>query len=165
MTPGIPLQADRLLAELNEAGIEFLVIGGFAVSAHGYPRGTKHLDIVPEPGAENLARLADLLVRLEAELLGTEDLSSNELIQPDLAGLSGGGNFVLGTSLGRLDIMQFLVPEMEYGDLLEGSIEETVFGQPVRICGYEDLVTMKRAAGRPEDLIDLERLGEARGDS
>lgn len=161
----IPLQADRLLAELNQAKIRFLVVGGFAVSAHGYPRGTKDLDIVPDPDPENLSRLADLLVRLEAELLGTEDLSPDELIQPDLQGLSNGGNFVLATSLGRLDIMQFLTPEFEFSQLLEGSIEETVFGQPVRICGYEDLVTMKRAAGRPEDLIDLERLSEARADN
>lgn len=151
-----------MIAALNEAEVEFVVIGGFAVSAHGYPRGTKDLDIVPDPAPENLERLAGLLDQLEAELLGVEELTESEVIRPDLDGLMQGGNFVLGTSLGRLDIMQYVVPELEYHDLEAGSFVEVVFGNPVRFCGFEQLIAMKEAAGRTEDLLDIERLREAR---
>ncbi|MBK8293867.1 MAG: hypothetical protein IPK93_03475 [Solirubrobacterales bacterium] len=156
------LDAGRLLMALREAGVEFVVIGGFAVSAHGYPRGTKDLDIVPNPDAGNLDRLAKLLENLGAEMLGAEDFEPDELIEPDTEGLRSGGNFVLGTKLGRLDIMQSVGPDLDFQMLEADAVEDQVFGQPVRFCGYEHLVEMKRSAGRPEDLIDLERLREAR---
>lgn len=140
------------------------MIGGFAVSAHGYPRGTKDLDIVPNPEAENLVRLSRLLEELGAEMLGAEDFEPHELIQPDFEGLCSGGNFVLGTKLGRLDIMQSVGPDLDFQALKADSVKDEVFGQPVLFCGYEHLVEMKKIAGRPEDLIDLERLREARED-
>lgn len=73
-----------------------------------------------------------------------------------------GGNFVLLTSSGRLDVMQIVGPDLEFADLESAAVEDVVFGHRVRFCGYDHLVAMKEAAGRPEDLIDLERLREAR---
>jgi len=159
-----PLDASGLLAALGDAGIDFVVIGGFAVSAHGYPRATKDLDIVPAPDAENLERLAAVLQRLNATLLGMEEFSAEEIVQPDADGLAMGGNFVLTTISGRLDVMQVVAPDLEFGDLADASVEDEVFGHQVRFCGYEHLVAMKEAAGRPEDLLDLERLRQARGE-
>jgi hypothetical protein len=159
-----PLDASGLLAALSNAGIDFVVIGGFAVSAHGYPRATKDLDIVPAPDAENLKRLAAVLQKLNATLLGMEEFSAEEIVQPDAEGLSMGGNFVLATSSGRLDVMQLLAPDLDFGELADASVEDEVFGHQVRFCGYEHLVAMKEAAGRPEDLLDLERLRQARGE-
>ena len=46
MTSGVPLQAERLLRVLGEHEVEFVIIGGFALSAHGVIRGTKDIDIV-----------------------------------------------------------------------------------------------------------------------
>lgn len=159
-----PLDAGGLLAALNRTGVGFVIIGGFAVSAHGYPRSTKDLDIVPDPNPDNLSRLADLLAELDAELLGVSEFRPAELIQPDLDGLKGGGSFVLRTRLGRLDIMQWVSPDFEYADLARNAVEDQVFGEPVKFCSYEDLIAMKEAAGRPEDLLDVQRLREARGD-
>lgn len=116
MTELLPLDGESLLAILEEAGVEFVVIGGFAVSAHGHPRATKDLDIVPDPDPQNLTRLAAALRRLGAQVQGSEEFSADEVVQPDAEGLSMGGNFVL------------------------------------------------KAAGRPEDLLDLKRLREARGE-
>lgn len=164
MTGVSPLDASGLLAALGDAGIDFVVIGGFAVSAHGYPRATKDLDIVPAPDAENLERLAAVLQRLNATLLGMEEFSAEEIVQPDADGLAMGGNFVLTTISGRLDVMQVVAPDLEFGDLADASVEDEVFGHQVRFCGYEHLVAMKEAAGRPEDLLDLERLRQARGE-
>jgi hypothetical protein len=157
-----PLDVPGLLEALEEAEVSFVVIGGFAVGAHGYPRATKDLDIVPDPEPENLARLASVLSALNASVLGTEEFSKEEVVQPDVDGLRMGGNFVLATSSGRLDVMQVVGPDLEFADLVAAAVEDEVFGRRVRFCGYDHLVEMKTVAGRPEDLIDLERLREAR---
>lgn len=164
MTGVSPLDASGLLAALSNAGIDFVVIGGFAVSAHGYPRATRDLDIVPAPDTENLERLATVLQKLNATLLGMEEFSAEEIVRPDADGLAMGGNFVLATSSGRLDVMQLVAPDLDFGELAAASVEDEVFGHQVRFCSYEHLVAMKEAAGRPEDLLDLERLRQARGE-
>jgi hypothetical protein len=157
-----PLDVEGLLAALEKADIRFVVIGGFAVGAHGYPRATKDLDIVPDPEPENLGRLAALIAELDATVLGMEDFSEDEVVQPDSDGLAMGGNFVLATSHGRLDIMQLVGPDLEYADLDAAAVEDEVFGHQVRFCGFDHLVAMKEAAGRSEDEIDLKRLRESR---
>jgi hypothetical protein len=157
-----PLDAGGLLEALDEADVRFVVIGGFAVGAHGYPRATKDLDVVPDPDAENLARLARVLSDLDASVLGMEEFSEEEVVQPDAAGLGMGGNFVLATSRGRLEVMQAVGPDLEYSDLEAAAVEDDVFGHRVRFCGFDHLVAMKEAAGRPEDEVDLQRLRESR---
>jgi hypothetical protein len=71
---------------------------------------------------------------------------------------------VLATRLGRLDIMQWVpgVPGDWAFEHLARSVVETSLGtRKVRLCSKEDLITMKRAAGRPQDLVDLQELGAA----
>lgn len=162
MTGVSPLDVEGLLAALEEAEVRFVVIGGFAVGAHGYPRATKDLDIVPDPEPENLKRLAAALSDLNASVLGMEEFAEEEVVQPDAAGLEMGGNFVLATSRGRLDIMQLVGPDLEYVDLDSSAVEDEVFGHHVRFCSFDHLVAMKEAAARPEDMIDLQRLRESR---
>ena len=159
-----PLDAESLFTTLVEAEVRFIVIGGFAVSAHGYLRGTKDLDIVPDPDPENLGRLARALSQLDAKVMGMEEFADEEVVQPDVAGLAMGGNFVLTTDYGRLDILQLVSPDFEYGDLDAAAIEDVVLGHRMRFCGYEDLIKMKQAAGRLEDELDLKRLRSARGE-
>ena len=165
MTGVSPLDVEGLLAALEGAEVHFVVIGGFAVGAHGYPRATKDLDIVPDPEPENLKRLAAALSDLNASVLGMEEFAEEEVVQPDAAGLEMGGNFVLATSRGRLDIMQLIGPDLEYADLDAAAVEDEVFGHQVRFCGFEHLIAMKETAGRPEDEIDLLRLRESRSNS
>jgi hypothetical protein len=157
-----PLDVAGLLAALDAADVRFVVIGGFAVGAHGYPRATKDLDIVPDPDPDNLERLAAVLVDLDASVLGMEEFAEEEVAQPDLAGLRMGGNFVLATDRGRIDIMQLVGPDLEYADLDSAAVEDEVFGHRVRFCGFDHLVAMKESAGRPEDEVDLRRLRESR---
>lgn len=164
LPPMAPLNAERLFAALVAAEVRFIVIGGFAVSAHGYLRGTKDLDIVPDPNPENLQRLGGALSQLDARIMGMDEFSEEEVVQPDAAGLAMGGNFVLTTNYGRLDILQVISPDLEYQDLDAAAIEDEVLGHRVRFCGYEDLVEMKEAAGRLEDELDLKRLRAARGE-
>jgi hypothetical protein len=157
------LDPSRLLRLLHEHGVEHIIIGGFAVTAHGFTRTTKDLDIVPRTSEENLARLAEALCDLDATVLDTGDFKPEEMpadpTRPD--DLAMGGNFCLHTRLGRLDVMQW-ISGVESDDLyteFDGeALESSVDGIPVRVCGLEHLRMMKRAAGRPQDLEDLRRL-------
>ncbi len=62
---------DELIAALSDGGVEYVLIGGLAVGAHGFPRATKDVDIVPAPDDGNLDRLANVLRMIEAFNFGT----------------------------------------------------------------------------------------------
>lgn len=150
---------------LAEHRVEFVIIGGFALAAHGVIRATKDIDIVPDPRPANLRRLAAALRALTAEVLLAEDFDPSELgIFPDEAGLALGGNWVLRTNLGRLDIMQEVAGVESYDALRSSSVEREVPPAGVfRFAGLDDLLAMKVAAGRPQDEVDITSLQRARG--
>lgn len=158
------LNARELVGALEAAGVEYVVIGGFAVAAHGFVRATKDLDIVPAGDPANLERLAGLLRALGAELFGTGEFAPGEFpFDPrDPAQLAEGGNFLLVTRYGRLDTLQW-VPgidaEQAYEHLRRNAVPSELEGHPILVCSRDDLITMKRAAGRPQDLVDLRELG------
>ncbi|MFN8150913.1 MAG: hypothetical protein U0R24_07280 [Solirubrobacterales bacterium] len=158
------LDGRSLLAALVASEIDFIVIGGLAVGAHGFPRATKGIDIVPSPERANLERLATLLDDLDYEILALEEFGPDEVVRPDLDGLLGGGSWVLRTRFGRLGILQHVEPDLDHASLRADAIEDQVFGQTVRFCGYEHLIAMKEAAARDQDLVDLARLRELRGE-
>lgn len=152
------LDPRALLAVLARHGVDFVVIGGFSLAAHGYVRATKDVDVVPDPYPENLDRLARALRDLDAEVdLG--DISADELgLEPDEEGLRAGGNCVLLTRYGRLDVMQDVPGIRDYEQLRSGAVE--VSG--VLYAGYDELISMKVASGREEDLRDIGALEAAR---
>ncbi len=98
-----------LLRHLSEHGFEHIIIGGFAVVAHGHVRPSKDLDIVPEPSRENLARLVAALLDANAADAEVGDFDASELpmSRPRTRRPLQGGNFRLTTDLGDLDIMQW----------------------------------------------------------
>jgi hypothetical protein len=156
-------QADELLLALLRADVRFVVIGGIAVGVHGYVRATKDLDIVPDPEPANLARLAGLLGDINAEHVGVGDLSPEEFpFNPlDPAQLAQGANFRLNTSLGPLDIMQWVGGVNEdpaYSELARDAITVKFRDAQLLVCGLDHLRAMKRAAGREQDLNDLREL-------
>lgn len=160
------MRALELLAALTAHKVEFVVIGGFSLAAHGFVRGTKDVDIVPEPSRDNLQRLLVALQDLEAEPLAIGDFKQEELpLQLDLAGLSQGGNWLLRTRLGRLDVMQHVQGMTSYQQLRAGAMspELAELDDAPPFAGYDDLIAMKHAAGRDQDLIDIAELERARG--
>ncbi len=111
--------------------------------------------------AENLGRLAAALRGLDAQIeLG--DMDSDALgLQPDEVGLQAGGDWARQTRFGRLDVMQDVPGLRSYKQLLAGAVE--VNG--VLFAGYSELISMKTAAGRNEDLRDIGALETARSAS
>jgi hypothetical protein len=156
-------EPDDLLLTLTDAQVEFIVIGGVAVGVHGFIRATKDLDIVPDPAPENLQRLARALTEIHAQHLGIGDFSPEEFpYDPtDPVQLAEGANFRLETSLGPMDIMQWVAgieTDLAYTELAPRALSVTFRDASIRVCALDHLRAMKQAAGRPQDLEDLERL-------
>ena len=143
------------------------MIGGLAVAAHGFPRATKDVDIVPAPEAENRRRLYSALRALEAEPIEIGDFHLDELPVPFAPeGLDEGGNWALRTRAGRVDVLQWVPGIEEYEELRARAIEVDVPAVGlVLFAGYDDLVAMKRAAGRPQDERDIDELRAIRGNA
>jgi hypothetical protein len=158
-----PLDPAALFRRLHEAGVLYVVVGGFAVIAHGVQRTTADLDICPDPDPANLGRLARLLEELDARHADAGNSGAGEFPRDptDPAQLAEGGNFRLETSLGSLAVMQW-IPGIEatpaYPELAEDAITAHVRGVPVSVCSRTHLVAMKRAADRPLDRADLDQL-------
>jgi hypothetical protein len=166
-----PLDPEPLLSALVDHRIGFIVVGGYAVAAHGHVRATKDIDICPDPADDNLARLAVALIELEAEPIGLEEFAvADEFdLTPDVEGLGQGGNWTLMTKYGRLDVMQHLAGLGEDGgggwdELARHAITRKFLGHECLFCSYEDLLRMKQGAGRPQDRIDIESLKAARSE-
>lgn len=162
-----PLKPDQMLSALiNDHNVGFIIVGGFAVAAHGKVRGTKDVDICPDPNPKNLQRLAEALDAIDAQLLERDEFEGEHDLEPDFDGLTGGGNWRLTTRHGQLDVMQHLSGIDAGYSALEPHAEQRAFlGHTVRFCSYEDLVKMKEAAGRPQDLLDVADLKAARKES
>jgi hypothetical protein len=156
-----PVASQRaLLIALVEAQLRFVVIGGHAVAAHGYERATRDVDIVFSTDRENCERFAELLRRLEASVRAADLPAPGGRITAEW--LSGGGHFVFATAHGLLDALSWIAG-LDYAELdSRALIAELADGTELRICSYDDLVALKRAADRPRDREDLRELAALR---
>lgn len=147
-----------LLEALHRSQVQFVVIGGVAVGAHGYVRGTEDLDLVPDPDPANLDRLTRSLEALEA-VLPTVGRAFDP--STDVAVIRRGGNVTADTKFGGLDIVQRATGVPGYSELAQDAVESELLGVPVRICSLARLREMKEAAGRAQDRADLANLPDA----
>lgn len=159
-----------ILVALVARRVDFVVIGGLAVGHHGYPRATRDVDIVPAPDPENLDRLWQALVELDAQPLALGDFRVEELPAPlSRDGLDRGGNWDLATAHGRLDIIQYRAGALEtpkdYRRLRASAVPERHPFGTWWVAGYEDLIDLKVLAGRDQDLVDIRALREANEDT
>jgi predicted nucleotidyltransferase len=150
---------DQILRRLAEAEVKFVVVGGLALGAWGVVRGTKDVDVVVAPDAENLKRLATVAEAIHGHVHAGESFLSS---QHSIAGrIAGGEQVAIETDLGRLDIVQGLNGIPTYDELNARATKAAILGVEVAVCSIEDLKAMKRAAGRTRDLADLEDLDAA----
>jgi predicted nucleotidyltransferase len=149
------LQLVSLLHRLVGAGVDFVVVGGVAVAVQGYGRATKDLDITYATNAANLERLGRVLVDLGARLRGVaEDVP----FVPDERTLRHIAILTLDTSDGPLDLLVRPDGAAPYEQLRARADVIDLDGTAIRVVEIDDLLAMKRAAGRPQDLADIDAL-------
>jgi hypothetical protein len=144
-----------LLGALHRHGVAFVLIGGVAGIALGSSLATFDLDICYERSRPNLERLARALQELHATLRGAPpDLP----FRLDARTLAAGDSFTFSTDAGDLDCLGTPTGTAGYDELVRNAIDLTIADMKVKVASLEDLIRMKRAAGRPKDRAALEIL-------
>jgi hypothetical protein len=153
------LEAGLVLKALLDADVDFVLIGGLAAQVHGSPSLTRDVDICFNLDRDNLDRLAKALAALAAIRRGLPEVVHAPL---DARALRAGDIFTLRTRYGDLDLLAHPEPGLDFASLAARSITAELLGLRVKVAGLDDLMAMKRAAGRPKDRIELEILGALR---
>ena len=137
----------EMLCALTETEAEFLVVGAYAVAAHGHPRATGDLDIWVRPSPENAEKVFMALQVFGAPLanLSREDLSQLNTV------------FQIGVAPFRIDLLTSITG-VDFSQAWQHKIEMTLEGQEFYCMGLNDLLANKKATGRPKDLADIDSL-------
>jgi len=142
-----------LLLALSAEKVKFLLVGAYALAAHGYPRATMDIDIWVKPDPVNAAAVLRSLERFGAPI---QNLSQQDLEKGDTV-------FQIGVAPRRIDILTG-VSGLEFDATFSNAIEVRIDEVLLRIPSAADLIRNKRASGRTRDLADAEAL-ENLGDS
>jgi hypothetical protein len=143
------------LGALDRHGVRFVVIGGLGARLHGSPTVTNDTDVCYDRSPENLERLAAALVELRAELRGVDEEVPFRL---DATTIARGDHFTFSTTAGNLDCLGTPAGVDGFAGLAVRAQAYDVEGLRVLVASIEDLIRMKRAAGRPKDLIEIDVL-------
>jgi hypothetical protein len=143
------------LRVLTEEQVEFVVIGGLAGRMWGSPTITNDLDICYDRQRPNLPKLVAALRRLDAHLRGAPE---NLPFLLDERTLAFGDSFTFNTTAGKLDCLGTPSGTRGYADLAQTAATFEIDGMAVRFASIDDVMRMKKAAGRPKDRIEYEIL-------
>jgi hypothetical protein len=127
--------------------VEFLLVGAYALAAHGYPRATMDIDIWVKPSPENAEAVLRALRRFGAPLHG---LTAADLQRQDTV-------FQIGVAPRRIDLITG-ASGLDFDEARAHSVTTVVEGIRIRIPSVDDLIRNKRASGRTKDLADAEAL-------
>ena len=152
-TPDLPADFVELLAAFDRAEVHYLVIGGYAVGYHDRPRTTKDLDRLLDAAPDNLRRASEALA----------DFGAPPSVGGDLAAATTDEIVWFGRPPLRVDFLK-QVSAVDFGDAWSRRVIDHWNGVPVSIVSRADLVRIKRAAGREQDLIDARNLERSRPD-
>jgi len=149
MKESINLEKDFLdfISLCNQYNVKYLVIGGYAVGIHGYPRLTKDLDISVQISEENAEKIV--------QVINDFGLSSLRLKKEDFLK----ADFVtqLGHEPVRIDILNDL-DAMSFEEAWKNKIVVTLFNVPINFIGLNELIIIKEIAGRKQDIADIDKL-------
>jgi hypothetical protein len=139
-----------MLSALNDEGADYLVVGAYALGIYLPPRATGDLDILVRPTKENAEKVWRALIRFGAP---RRDLNLEDLSTPDIV-------FHFGIAPQRIDILTSITG-VTFEEAWQGRTQTTINQISVAILGREQLLTNKRATGRPKDLADAAYLEES----
>jgi hypothetical protein len=137
----------EFIQSLNDNAVRYLLVGGYAVALHGYPRYTKDLDVWVESTTENAARIIKALQQFG---FGSLDLKESDFTTPDQV-------VQLGYPPNRIDMLTSL-SGVEFSKCFASRVTEEIDGVPVSFIDLENLKKNKKATGRHQDLADVENL-------
>jgi hypothetical protein len=136
-----------MLQVLLDNGVRFLLVGAYAMGAHGYPRATGDIDIWVEPSLENSTRVYHSLAAFGAPL---HEIDERTFVTPGIV-------FQIGVAPRRIDIIT-TISGVDFGSAYPQRLTADVDGLCIPVLSYEDLVKNKRATGRDKDCLDADRL-------
>jgi hypothetical protein len=142
-----------ILSAFADAGVEYLVIGAYALAAHGHPRATGDLDLWVRPTPDNAERVMEALSAFGAPLA---EVSREDFATPDTV-------FQIGVSPRRIDLLT-TIEGVRFDDAWPERLEIEIEDLPVSVIGRKHFIQNKRALGRPQDRADVERLREEETD-
>jgi predicted nucleotidyltransferase len=137
----------EFIQSLNDNGVRYLVVGGYAVALHGYPRYTKDMDIWVEMTSENASKI---LKALDQFGFGSLDVKASDFTLPDQT-------LQLGYPPRRIDILT-TIPGIEFPECYPSRTTVELDGVSVNFIDLENLKKNKKATGRHQDMADLENL-------
>ncbi len=138
---------EEMLRGLNDAKARYLVVGAYAVAFHSEPRYTKDLDIWVDPYPDNAARVWAALVKFGAPIGG---LKARDFEDPKNV-------FQIGFPPNRIDVIMGL-SGITFAEAWRSRVKSSLGGVPVFVLDREGLLRAKRAAGRPQDLLDVAKI-------
>lgn len=147
----------RIFETLDRHGVDYVTIGAWAVIAHGYVRATADIDIMARMDKENLERLGAALSELNARLRGV-DADKLGIDPTDPRTLENGASFTMETDAGPLDFLNDVPGAADYDQMRSRARKANAGGIAVWVAGYDDLISMKKASGRAQDLLDIQKL-------
>lgn len=136
-----------LLSEFNAHGVEYLVVGAYALAAHGRVRATGDLDVWVRPDPENAKRVLNALTRYGAPL---QDLTERDLSAPGIV-------FQIGVAPLRIDLLTD-IDAVDFEEAWKERVPTRFVDQAVCVLSVAHLIRNKRAVGRTQDLADVEWL-------
>jgi len=142
---------EEFLSELNRAEVRYLIIGGYALAVHARPRATQDLDILFERTLENASKL---VVAISAFFGGMDvGQTAEELVRTDTI-------LQIGHPPLRIDLFTDIPGVTDFDTVWRAGVPGAFGNVETRYIGRSDFVKAKQAAGRPQDLADLQALGE-----
>jgi len=136
-----------MLKCLNKAGVDYILVGGWAVNMYGYIRATVDLDIWILADSENAKKVYVAVAEFGAPVA---EMKSEEFAEYGMI-------FQIGVAPCRVDIIS-KISGVSYADAVTRAVPKTIDGIPVRIISLDDLIANKKASGRAKDLADVEVL-------
>lgn len=136
-----------MLSAFEDAGVEYLLVGAYALAAHGQPRATGDIDLWVHPSSENAGRVMQALQTFGAPL---SEVNPEDFAKPEVV-------FQIGVTPRRIDILTS-IEGVEFAEAWKDRMEVDIEGVVVPVLSREHLIRNKRALGRTQDKADLERL-------
>lgn len=156
MTVPADFNALELFRALGHHRVEYITIGGVAIQAYGGQRMTQDLDVAIAGSTDNMNRLAAALIDIDGRILGPDGQRSKSVPSGPL--LASGEQWHLITAHGLLDVLTLPAHLGSFADVRARAHDVHLGDLLIPIAHRDDLLRMKRAAGRPQDLADIRLL-------